>query len=77
MCLWITILLWYLDFTLFYLEAVAIPLAMGSFKPSLSITACTKFAPIKPVRTTTAAVSDAFTPIQKERQKELKYEKQN
>lgn len=45
-----------------YLEAVPIPLAMGSFRPSLSIAACTKFAPMSPVRTTTAAVSEGFTP---------------
>jgi hypothetical protein len=52
-----------------YLEAVAIPLAMGSFRPSLSITACTRFAPIKPVRTTAAAVSDAFAPTREMKEK--------
>lgn len=45
-----------------YLDAVAIPLAMGSRKSSLSRTACTKFAPTRPVTTTTAAVSDELVP---------------
>jgi len=35
---------------------------MGSFRPSLSIAAWTKLAPMSPVRTTTAAVSEEFTP---------------
>lgn len=45
-----------------YLDAVAIPRAIGSLKPSLSSTAWTKFAPTRPVSTTTAAVRDEFTP---------------
>lgn len=45
-----------------YLDAVAIPLAMGSRKSSLSRTACTKFAPTRPVTTTTAAVTEELVP---------------
>ena len=46
-----------------YLEAVAIPRAIGSRKPSLSSVACTKFAPTRPVKTTTAAVRDELAPV--------------
>lgn len=35
---------------------------MGSRNLSLSSVACTKFAPIKPVTTTTAAVRDELAP---------------
>lgn len=52
-----------------YLEAVAIPLAIGSSRRNLSITACTKFAPTRPVRTTTAAVRDEFAPKAKHTRK--------
>ena len=45
-----------------YLAAVAIPLEMGSFRPIFSIAASTKFAPRSPVRTTTTAVTEEFTP---------------
>lgn len=45
-----------------YLEAVAIPRAIGSRKLSLSRVACTKFAPTRPVNTTTAAVRDELAP---------------
>ena len=45
-----------------YLDAVAIPRAIGSRKPSLSSVACTKFAPTRPVTTTTAAVRDELAP---------------
>ena len=45
-----------------YLEAVAIPRAIGSRKRSLSSVACTKFAPTRPVTTTTAAVNDELAP---------------
>ena len=45
-----------------YLEAVAIPRAIGSRKLSLSSVACTKFAPTRPVKTTTAAVRDELAP---------------
>lgn len=48
------------------LEAVPVPRAMGSLRRSLSITACAKFAPISPVRTTTAAVTEVFTPSKRE-----------
>jgi hypothetical protein len=40
---------------------------MGSFRPSLSIAAWTKLAPMSPVRTTTAAVSEEFTPEPQEK----------
>lgn len=40
------------------LDAVATPRAMGSWNRSLSSTTFTKFAPTKPVSTTTAAVMD-------------------
>lgn len=45
-----------------YLEAVAIPRAIGSRNLSLSSVACTKFAPTRPVTTTTAAVRDGLAP---------------
>jgi hypothetical protein len=45
-----------------YLEAVAIPRAMGSKSRSLSSIACTKFAPTRPVSTTTAAVREGLAP---------------
>lgn len=45
-----------------YLDAVAIPRAIGSRRRSLSSVACTKFAPTKPVTTTAAAVTDALAP---------------
>lgn len=48
-----------------YLEAVAIPRAIGSRKLSLSRVACTKFAPTRPVNTTTAAVRDELAPATK------------
>jgi hypothetical protein len=35
---------------------------MGSFRPSFSMAASTKFAPMSPVRTTTTAVTEEFTP---------------
>lgn len=50
-----------------YLEAVAIPRAIGSRKLSLSSVACTKFAPTRPVNTTTAAVRDEFAPADRKR----------
>jgi hypothetical protein len=46
-----------------YLEAVAIPRAIGSLNLSLSRVACTKFAPTRPVTTTTAAVRDGLAPV--------------
>ena len=46
-----------------YLDAVAIPRAMGSSNRNLSSITCTKFAPTKPVTTTTAAVRDELAPI--------------
>lgn len=46
-----------------YLDAVAIPRAIGSSNRSLSSITCTKFAPTKPVTTTTAAVRDELAPI--------------
>lgn len=49
----------------FYLEAVAIPRAIGSRNLSLSSVACTKFAPTRPVTTTTAAVNDELAPAKK------------
>lgn len=45
-----------------YLEAVAIPRAMGSRNCNLSSVACTKLAPTSPVTTTTAAVRDGLAP---------------
>lgn len=45
-----------------YLEAVAIPRAIGSRNFRLSRVAWTKFAPTKPVTTTTAAVTDGLVP---------------
>lgn len=51
-----------------YLEAVAIPRAIGSRKPSLSRTVWTKLAPTSPVTTTTAAVRDVFAPETNTRQ---------
>lgn len=50
-----------------YLEAVAIPRAIGSNKPSLSSIVCTKLAPTRPVSTTTAAVRDGLAPKAKRR----------
>lgn len=49
-----------------YLDAVAIPRAIGSRKRKLSRVACTKFAPTKPVTTTTAAVRDELAPASKQ-----------
>ena len=51
-----------------YLEAVAIPRAIGSRNFRLSRVAWTKFAPTKPVTTTTAAVTDGLVPTIKKAQ---------
>lgn len=45
-----------------YLDAVAIPRAIGSRKFNLSSTTCTKLAPTRPVNTTTAAVREELAP---------------
>ncbi|RHN41732.1 hypothetical protein MtrunA17_Chr8g0369181 [Medicago truncatula] len=44
-------------------EHFAIPRAIGSLNLSLSRVACTKFAPTRPVTTTTAAVRDGLAPV--------------
>lgn len=58
-----------------YLDAVAIPRAIGSRNLSLSSAACTKFAPTRPVTTTTAAVRDELAPADRKEilNIELKY----
>ena len=48
-----------------YLDAVAIPRAIGSVNPNLSIRVCAKLAPTRPVKTTTAAVRDVFVTAHK------------
>jgi hypothetical protein len=44
------------------LEAVAMPLAIGSVNPNVFISVWAKFAPTSPVSTTTAAVRDRLLP---------------
>lgn len=51
-----------------YLDAVAIPRAIGSRNPSLSSTVCAKLAPTSPVTTTTAAVRDVLAPEMKKKE---------